>query len=30
MNELESGLRHHSLITNDEQRRHFTRAARAW
>src|SRR3954468_2982359 len=23
MNELESGLRHHSLITNDEQRRHF-------
>ena len=24
MNELESGLRHHSLITNDEQRRHFS------
>src|SRR6266852_1390416 len=23
MNELESGLRNHSLITNDEQRRHF-------
>ena len=23
MNELESGLRHHSLITNDDQRRHF-------
>ena len=23
MNELECGLRHHSLITNDEQRRHF-------
>src|SRR5678810_1256944 len=23
MNELESGLRHHSLITSDEQRRHF-------
>jgi serine protein kinase len=23
MNELESGLRHHSLITNDEQRRHY-------
>ena len=23
MNELESGLRHHSLITNDEQRRQF-------
>ena len=26
MNELESGLRSHSLITNDEQRRHFFRA----
>src|SRR6266850_275442 len=24
MNELESGLRSHSLITNDEQRRHFS------
>src|SRR3954469_11321469 len=24
MNELESGLRNHSLITNDEQRRHFS------
>jgi serine protein kinase len=24
MNELESGLRHHSLITNDDQRRHFS------
>jgi serine protein kinase len=23
MNELESGLRHHSLITNDEERRHY-------
>jgi serine protein kinase len=23
MNELESGLRHHSLITSDEQRKHF-------
>ena len=23
MNELESGLRHHSLITNDDQRRHY-------
>ena len=24
MNELDSGLRHHSLITNEEQRKHFT------
>jgi serine protein kinase len=24
MNELESGLRHHSLITNDDQRKNFT------
>jgi serine protein kinase len=24
MNELESGLRHHSLITNDDQRRHYS------
>jgi len=24
MNELESGLRHHSLITSDEQRRHYS------
>src|SRR5437660_11440246 len=24
MNELEAGLRHHSLITNDEQRRHYS------
>ena len=30
MNELESGLRHHSLITSDEQRKYFTHAAAAW
>ena len=24
LNELEKGLRHHSLITNDEQRKRFT------
>ena len=29
MNELEAGLRHHSLITNDEQRRRYDGAARA-
>ena len=29
MNELESGLRNHSLITNDEQRKHF-RSCWAW
>ena len=23
MNELENGLRHHSLITNEEQRQHY-------
>ena len=30
MNELESGLRHHSLITNEEQRKHYTHAAGRW
>ena len=30
LNELEAGLRHHSLITNEEQLQQYKRAARAW
>ena len=30
MNELEAGLRHHSLITNDEQRKRYHEMHRRW
>ena len=30
LNELERGLRHHSLITSEEQRKRYRRAASAW